>query len=39
MNSNVKTAVFWVVILCAVFLVWMAVKTTRSTPAADDVNF
>ncbi len=30
MNSNVKTAVFWVVILCAVFLVWMAVKTTRT---------
>jgi len=31
MNSNVKTAVFWVVILCAVFLVWMAVKTTRTS--------
>ncbi|MGA7410273.1 MAG: ATP-dependent zinc metalloprotease FtsH, partial [Bryobacteraceae bacterium] len=30
MNSNVKTAVFWVVILCALFLVWMAVKTTRT---------
>ncbi len=30
MNSNVKTAVFWVVILCALFLVYMAVKTTRT---------
>ena len=27
MNSNVKTAVFWIVILCAVVLVWMAVRT------------
>src|SRR6201996_8931018 len=29
MSSNVKTAVFWVVILLAVVLVWMAVKTGR----------
>ncbi|HJY07417.1 MAG TPA: ATP-dependent zinc metalloprotease FtsH, partial [Bryobacteraceae bacterium] len=29
MNSNVKTAVFWIVILCAVVLVWMAVRTGR----------
>jgi cell division protease FtsH len=32
MNSNVKTAVFWIVILCAVVLVWMAVRTGRGTP-------
>ncbi|HEX4232172.1 MAG TPA: ATP-dependent zinc metalloprotease FtsH [Bryobacteraceae bacterium] len=32
MSSNVKTAVFWVVIICAVVLVWMAVKTGRGTP-------
>jgi len=33
MSSNVKTAVFWVVIICAVVLVYMAVKTGRgSTP-------
>src|SRR5690349_4271842 len=29
MSSNVKTAVFWVVIICAVVLVYMAVKTGR----------
>ena len=29
MSSNVKTAVFWVVIVCAVVLVYMAVKTGR----------
>jgi cell division protease FtsH len=34
MSSNVKTAVFWVVIICAVVLVYMAVKTGRGpTPA------
>ena len=34
MSSNVKTAVFWVVIVCAVALVYMAVKTGRGpTPA------
>ncbi len=29
MSSNVKTAVFWVVIICAVVLVYMAVRTNR----------
>jgi cell division protease FtsH len=29
MSSNIKTAVFWVVIICAVVLVYMAVKTGR----------
>jgi cell division protease FtsH len=29
MSSNVKTAVFWVVIVCAVVLVYMAVKTGK----------
>jgi cell division protease FtsH len=29
MSSNVKTAVFWIVIICAVVLVYMAVKTGR----------
>ncbi len=34
MSSNVKTAVFWVVIICAVVLVYMAVKTGRGpTPS------
>src|SRR3954451_23220094 len=32
MSSNVKTAVFWVVIVCAVVLVYMAVKTGRANP-------
>jgi len=39
MSSNVKTAVFWVVILCAVVLVYMAVKTSRgSTPTSLSVS-
>ena len=34
MSSNVKTAVFWVVIICAVVLVYMAVRTGRGpTPS------
>ena len=32
MSSNVKTAVFWVVIILAVLLVYAAVKTGRGTP-------
>ena len=32
MSANVKTAVFWVVIISAVVLVYMAVKTGRGTP-------
>jgi cell division protease FtsH len=32
MSANVKTAVFWVVIICAVVLVYMAVKTGRGAP-------
>ncbi|MFL6417470.1 MAG: ATP-dependent zinc metalloprotease FtsH [Bryobacteraceae bacterium] len=31
MSSNVKTAVFWVVIVCAVVLVYLAVKSGRGT--------
>jgi cell division protease FtsH len=31
MSSNVKTAVFWVVIICAVVLVYMAMKTSRGS--------
>jgi cell division protease FtsH len=39
MSSNVKTAVFWVVIICAVVLVYMAVKTGRGpTPTTLKVS-
>jgi cell division protease FtsH len=43
MSSNVKTAVFWVVIICAIVLVYMAVKSSRGAPprnltASDFVN-
>jgi cell division protease FtsH len=39
MSSNVKTAVFWVVIVCAVALVYMAVKTGRGpTPTSLKVS-
>ncbi len=37
MSSNVKTAVFWVVIICAVVLVYMAVKTGRG-PTPQNLN-
>jgi len=34
MNSNVKTAVFWVVIIMVVVLLWTVVRQTRSRPEA-----
>ena len=34
MNSNVKTAVFWVVIIMVVVLLWTVVLTTKSRPDA-----
>ena len=37
MSANVKTAVFWVVIICAVVLVYMAVKTGRG-PASTNLS-
>ncbi len=37
MSANVKTAVFWVVIVCAVVLVYMAVKTGRG-PTPQNLN-
>src|SRR5579871_3796521 len=33
-NSNIKTAVFWVVIIMVVVLLWTVVKTTKSRPDA-----
>lgn len=44
MSANVKTAVFWVVIICAIVLVYMLVKTGRGAPprpltASDFVNY
>jgi len=35
MSSNVKTAVFWVVIVCAVVLVYLAVKSGRGTAPSE----
>ncbi len=32
MNSNIKTAVFWVVIVMVVVLLWTVVKNTKSRP-------
>ncbi|HEX7361759.1 MAG TPA: ATP-dependent zinc metalloprotease FtsH [Bryobacteraceae bacterium] len=37
MSSNVKTAVFWVIIVCAIVLVYMAVKTGRG-PAPHNLS-
>ena len=34
MNSNVKTAVFWVVIIMVVVLLWTVVRQTKSRPDA-----
>ena len=33
-NSNIKTAVFWVVIIMLVVLFWTVVHTTKSRPDA-----
>ena len=30
MNSNVKTAVFWVVLICVAVLLWTVVRTSRT---------
>ena len=32
MNSNVKTAVFWVVLICVVVLLWTVVRSGRGRP-------
>jgi len=32
MNSNVKTAVFWVILICVVVLLWTVVRTGRGRP-------
>jgi len=32
MNSNVKTAVFWVILICVVVLLWTVVRTGRARP-------
>jgi cell division protease FtsH len=32
MNSNVKTAVFWVILICVVVLLWTVVKSGRARP-------
>jgi cell division protease FtsH len=38
MSTNVKTAVFWVVIICAVVLVYMAVKTTHGGNSPEQLS-
>ena len=32
MNSNVKTAIFWVILICVVVLLWTVVRTGRTRP-------
>ena len=32
MNSNIKTAIFWVVLICVAVLLWTVVKTGKSRP-------
>ncbi len=32
MNSNVKTAIFWVILICVVVLLWTVVRTGRARP-------
>jgi cell division protease FtsH len=32
MNSNVKTAIFWVVLICVVVLLWTVVRTGKGKP-------
>ena len=32
MNSNIKTAIFWVVLICVAVLLWTVVRTGKSHP-------
>ncbi|MCZ2075113.1 MAG: ATP-dependent zinc metalloprotease FtsH [Bryobacterales bacterium] len=32
MNSNVKTAIFWVVLICVAVLLWQVVRTAKTRP-------
>ena len=38
MNSNVKTAIFWVVLICIVVLLWAVVRTGQS-PREEQITF
>ncbi len=38
MNSNIKTAIFWVVLICVAVLLWTVVRTGKSRPQAT-INF
>ena len=35
MNSNVKTAIFWVVLICVAVLLWTVVKHGKNKPPAN----
>jgi cell division protease FtsH len=37
-NSNIKTAIFWVVLICVAVLLWTVVRTGKSRPQAT-INF
>jgi cell division protease FtsH len=37
--STAKTAVFWIVIIAAAFLLWQIVKTGRATPTAPEISY
>ena len=38
MNSNIKTAIFWVVLICVAVLLWTVVRTGKNRPQAT-INF
>ncbi|MBZ5591541.1 MAG: ATP-dependent zinc metalloprotease FtsH [Acidobacteriia bacterium] len=38
MNSNIKTAIFWVVLICVAVLLWTVVRTGKSK-TQDPINF
>ena len=38
MNSNIKTAIFWVVLICVAVLLWTVVRTGKSKPQ-QAINF
>jgi cell division protease FtsH len=37
-NSNIKTAIFWVVLICVAVLLWTVVKSGKA-PADEQINF
>ena len=38
-NSNIKNAVFWLVIVMSAFLLWQVVRSGQSTPTSPEISY